>query len=561
MAIATSRLLSTIKAKLIFIAILFIAAMLAMEAFSSYAQRTLDQATAQDTLHGTQLDTLTSLDVSLLQFTLVAMDAIVDKDEGSVAPELMEGSNAATKLIKDTLPMVRELAHTAEEKQLAETIVQTYTKLEEAILKDLFRGIQDRAGDEVFTELDDRIDNLHGKISEALVKTKESMTEEKLEANDHMHQTIASLTLYRRLFILMISLFATGIIWMTARTILSPINLASEMIKDIAQGEGDLTQRLSVGNDETGELSQWFNTFVEKLQDIIGQVKTNIGTINNSSRELSSLAGELLAGSEDANSRSTTVAVAAEEMSANMNAMAAASEQASVNVNMVASATEEMSATVSEIADNTAKARTITEKAVTSTDRATSRVDKLGSAAREISKVTEVITEISEQTNLLALNATIEAARAGEAGKGFAVVANEIKELAKQTSEATQEIKSKIEDIQSSTDLTVNEIKEISSVIKDVNEIVTTIASAVEEQSAATDEITANVAQAAQGINEVNENVAQSSSVSGEIASEIAAVSEVTSQLSGKSNDVNIQSDDLSRLAGQLGDLMNQFRV
>lgn len=561
MAITSPRLLTTIKAKLVCIAVLFILAMLAMETFSSYAQRTLDQASEQDALRGKQLDILTSLDFSLLQFTLAAMDAIIDKGEGEIAPELMDEFNSATKIIDNTLPMIQELADTAEEKRLASTIVQTYSKLEQAILKDLFKGIQNLAGDEVFAELDDRIDTLHGQISDALAQTKKSVSEEKLEAGEHLQNTISSLTSFRRIFILVILVVSGGVIWLTARTILSPIGLTSAMIRDIAQGEGDLTQRLTVSGDETGELSRWFNTFVEKLQDIIGQVKTNITTINSSSGELSTLAKELSAGSEGASSRSTTVAAAAEEMSANMNAVAAASEQASVNINMVASATEEMSATVNEISGNTAKARMITEKAVSGTNMASSRVDKLGSAAREISKVTEVITEISEQTNLLALNATIEAARAGEAGKGFAVVANEIKELAKQTSEATQEIKSKIEDIQSSTDLTVTEIKEISTIINDVNEIVTTIASAVEEQSASTNEITSNVAQAAQGIAEVNENVAQSSSVSGEIAGEIAEVSEVASQISKNSNSVNSQSSDLLKLAEQLNDLMSQFRV
>jgi len=561
MATTSPRLLSTLKAKLIFVAILFIAAMIAMETFSSYAQRTLDQASVQDVLRGEQLDTITGLDFALLRFTLVAMDAIVDKDEGNIASELMDEINTATKLINKTLPMLKELADTAEEKRLASSIIQTYGKLEEVILTDLFKGIRNRAENDVFSELDDRIDNLYGQISDALSQTKASVTEEKLESKKHLQKTISSTTLFRRIFVLVIIVVSTGLLLLTSRSILSPIALTSAMIRDIAQGEGDLTQRLSVSGDETGELSGWFNAFVEKLQDIIGQVKTNITTINNSSAELSSLSGELSAGSEDASSRSTTVAAAAEEMSANMNAVAAASEQASVNVNMVASATEEMSATVNEISGNTAKARMITEKAVSSTDRASSRVDKLGSAAREISKVTEVITEISEQTNLLALNATIEAARAGDAGKGFAVVANEIKELAKQTSEATQEIKSKIEDIQSSTDLTVAEIKEITIIISDVNEIVTTIASAVEEQSASTNEITSSVAQAAQGISEVNENVAQSSSVSGEIAAEIAIVSEVATKISKNSSQVNSQSNDLARLAEQLSDLMGQFRV
>ncbi len=561
MAASSPHLLSTIKAKLIIIALLFIVAMLSMETFTSYSQRTLEQAITQDTLRAEQLDILSSLDFSLLQLVLAAMDAIVDKDDGKINSEIMDEFNNATKVINKSLPMVKELADTSEEKQLASTIVQTYSKLEQAILKDLFKAIQDLAGDTVFSELDDRIDNLHRQISDALAQTKASVTEEKLEANEHLQKTISSLTLFRRIFVLVVLVVSMAVIFLTARTILSPIALTSAMIKDIAQGEGDLTQRLSVSDDETGELSGWFNTFVEKLQDIIGQVKANSTSIARSSDELSTLSRELSEGSEDASNRSTTVAAAAEEMSANMNAVAAASEQASVNINMVASATEEMSATVHEISGNTAKARMITEKAVSSTDKASSRVDKLGNAAREISKVTEVITEISEQTNLLALNATIEAARAGEAGKGFAVVANEIKELAKQTSEATQEIKSKIEDIQSSTDLTVTEIKEISTIINEVNEIVTTIASAVEEQSAATNEITTNVSQAAQGIDEVNENVAQSSSVSGEIAGEIAEVSEIASQISKNSGNVYNQSGELSKLAGQLSDLMGQFRV
>jgi methyl-accepting chemotaxis protein len=188
--------------------------------------------------------------------------------------------------------------------------------------------------------------------------------------------------------------------------------------------------------------------------------------------------------------RSNSVAGAAEAMSATMNSVAAASEQTATNVNMVASATEEMTATVQEIAHNSEKARTITESAVTQAGSASQKVGELGRAANEISNVTEVITEISEQTNLLALNATIEAARAGEAGKGFAVVANEIKELAKQTAQATQEIKAKIEGIQGSTAGTVNQIEQITGVINEVNEIVGTIATAVEEQAATSREIT-----------------------------------------------------------------------
>jgi len=141
------------------------------------------------------------------------------------------------------------------------------------------------------------------------------------------------------------------------------------------------------------------------------------------------------ANSEETTTRVQTVAAAAEEMS----------------VNMVAAAAEEMSATIAEIASNTEKTSAITNTAVAQSEKASAQIHELGGAAQEVGKVTESITEISEQTNLLALNATIEAARAGEVGKGFAVVANEIKEFAKQTAEATNEIKGKISEIQDVT--------------------------------------------------------------------------------------------------------------
>ena len=181
-----------------------------------------------------------------------------------------------------------------------------------------------------------------------------------------------------------------------------------------------------------------------------------------------------------------------------------ATEQATTAINIVASAAEEMTATIADVNVNTAQASKVTGEAVDEAKSATIKVRKLGIAATEISKVTEVINDISGQTNLLALNATIEAARAGEAGKGFAVVANEIKELAKQTAEATGKIKSQIEDIQNSTSATVSQIETITEVINSVNETVTTITGAVSEQSSATDEIAGSVAQAAQGLSEVN---------------------------------------------------------
>lgn len=345
-------------------------------------------------------------------------------------------------------------------------------------------------------------------------------------------------------------------------SIVRPLNQAVFGLKDIAEGEGDLTMRLEVKTkDEVGELSTWFNTFVEKLHGVISEIGDNIKNLNGSAVELSGLSKTMTTGSENAANRSTTVAAAAEQMSANMNNVAAASEQAATNVNMVASAAEEMSSTVNEIAGNASRARQVTEQAVKKSKVASSRMDELGLAATEISKVTEAITEISEQTNLLALNATIEAARAGEAGKGFAVVANEIKDLAKQTSESTLEIRDKIEAIQNSTNLTIGEMNDISNIINDIDDIVSTIATAVEEQSASTAEIATNVSQAAQGIAEVNENVAQSSAVSQEISQEINEVSQVAGVINQDSDKVNSQANELLALAEKLAAIVNQFKL
>jgi methyl-accepting chemotaxis protein len=357
-------------------------------------------------------------------------------------------------------------------------------------------------------------------------------------------------------------IIAIGMGWLVALTISQPVNAAVAGLKDIAEGEGDLTKRLEIKTrDELGELSTWFNTFLEKLQTLIKDIIHNTEKLGDSAANLSALSQEMSDGAGTMSARSNTVAGATEEMSANVQSVAAAMEQASTNVNMVASAMEEMTSTVNEIAQQSEKGRNISNSATDQVKSTSANVHQLGEAAIAISKVTEVITDISEQTNLLALNATIEAARAGDAGKGFAVVANEIKELAKQTAKATLEIKEKISGIQDSTSVTVTEIGQITQVIDDVNDIVGTIAAATEEQLTAAKEISGNISQASSGIQEVNENLAQSSTVSAEIAKDIADVNQESAKMSSSSSQVDLSANDLRGLADQLGALVGRFKV
>jgi methyl-accepting chemotaxis protein len=230
-------------------------------------------------------------------------------------------------------------------------------------------------------------------------------------------------------------------------------------------------------------------------------LKVTIQAVNQNAQALASSSEELTAVSQQMSSNS-------EETATQSNVVAAASEQVSRNVATVATSAEEMSASAKEIAKNATEAAKVATEAVKVAADTNKTVSKLGESSIEIGKVIKVITSIAQQTNLLALNATIEAARAGEAGKGFAVVANEVKELAKQTATATEDISGKIEAIQNDTKAAVTAIDQIGKIINQINGIQNTIASAVEEQTATTNEIARNANEAAKGSTEISKNIA-----------------------------------------------------
>ncbi len=369
-----------------------------------------------------------------------------------------------------------------------------------------------------------------------------------------------------KMFIAVVSLgailFGILIAFALVRVIIRPIQRVVAALKDISEGEGDLTQRIPIDTqDEIGQLAHWFNLFISRLNNIIVDIGANSETVTASSGELLVISERMALDSEGMASRSNSVATAAEQMSSSMNSVAAASEQASTNLRSVSHAAGQMKHTLNEVAQNCEKAREVSDNAVVKVKTASERVIQLGRSARDINQVTEVITDIAAQTNLLALNATIEAARAGEAGRGFAVVASEIKGLAAQTAEATLDIKEKIKGIQMSTDDTVKDVEQITQVISQVTEIVTAIAAAIEEQSASATQVAENIVQASAGIGEVNENVAQSSLVSTQIAQGIFKVHGVSEEMTARSSLMKKRIQGLSELSARLREMIGVFKV
>jgi len=376
-----------------------------------------------------------------------------------------------------------------------------------------------------------------------------------------MSAAASSAILMLALTTLLVVVLGISIALYVSRGIAGGVNIILQRTKAIAGGELSGKPLELTTHDEIAELATAVNEMTVNLRHLVSDISGGVQTLGTSATQLSAVSAQTASGVTSMSEKAHGVAAAAEEASASTMSVASGMEQSSASLTSVASATEEMSATVGDIAANTARARATSEQATSKAVAISEQMQKLGRAAQEIGQVTETITNISAQTNLLALNATIEAARAGAAGKGFAVVANEIKELAKQTAEATEDIKARIAGVQNSAGLAITDIGEITAVIKEVGGIVSSIAAAIEEQAAVTRDVAGNIAQASAGVRDANTHIAQTSEVSKSIARDIAGVNGDVADIRRGGEQVQISAVELSHLADQLKTQVSQFRM
>ena len=320
--------------------------------------------------------------------------------------------------------------------------------------------------------------------------------------------------------------------WFTSRLIRQSIAQTVKVLQTASMG--DLRSRVQIdAKDESGIMGEALNHTLDRISDTIRSINESAIQLAGASEEFSATSHQITANSEETSAQARTVA--------------AATEQVNQNLQTIASSTDEMASTVKEIAQNASEAAKVAGEAMRTAAETNSIVAKLGKSSAEIGKVIKTITSIAQKTDLLALNATVEAARAGEVGAGFAVVANEVKELAKQTAQATEEISQKIEATQNDAKGAVQAIGSIASVINRVNEISMVIATAVEEQSATTNEMARNTSEAARGSCEVAHNI-----------SGVAQAAQDTSHSALQSLQA---SNQLAKMAQHLRMLVEQFKV
>lgn len=342
----------------------------------------------------------------------------------------------------------------------------------------------------------------------------------------------------------------------------------SEILAAIASGDLTKDYQIAAADQYTKEVHDIFknieiavNDTRTNLRQSIELIRQQANMLSASSEELSAQSTQMSASAEELSSQSANVAAATEQASTNLQNISRTADEITQAVSTVVSAMTEMSATIQEISKNTSQSSDVAGEASKKSSQTMVSIDELKKTTSEIGKIVKIVDDIADQTNMLALNATIEAASAGEAGKSFAVVANEVKELAKQTSEATGRIAEQIENMTVSVDGSVSFVGQIAKIIENLNQIAHTIAASVEEQSATVNEISASMVQSGHGVQVVNKNIEESAKGMAEVSKNMQSVQLAAGEIAKGSEQTAQVANELANASQQLKAVVDQFKL
>jgi len=490
--------------------------------------------------------------VGIIENTIAADEA----GNNAALAEQKGAYDHAMKLLVDTEELLP--SHKAELRGFGEALTTTYQKTCADTIR-LANDVTDKDGNAKAQVLMDKVCR---PAFNKLVNTVVGFTDTVNKETDKESDDLTSMTNATVLIVYVIIFGGLAVVMVIAVSaaifgISGPVKTLNDIMSEMAAGKLDITVVGTERKDEIGSMSRTVEEFrrslmeTQRLREHASQNEAKIAEERRRSRhqfadqfqsKIGALADAFAKSSAEVSDAAKSLSATAEETSRQAQAVSGAAEEASTNVQTVAASTEEMSASIREIAGQVAKSSEVANTAVAEASRTEADVKALSEAASKIGEVVELINNIAGQTNLLALNATIEAARAGEAGRGFAVVASEVKQLAAQTARATEEIASKINEIQSATERTVGSIDKIVGTVAQIQSISAMIATAIEEQGAATGEISSSTQFAARGTEAVTNNI-------NGVGRAAEMTGSASTQLMGLAGTLNTQANDLKKEA------------
>lgn len=493
------------------------------------------------------LELTNDLAVKVQTLSDLYQSAIVDMDEATLGKAEIIASS-----VSEGFERLDQLTHDGQASDLNRQ-AQAYLVLSGGIAPDLVAG----------GEFDPQKMKQMAEAAATLFKDMRQYREEKNQAFPAALQEIreiSSASKQRGLMTTLVALLLALILgWWASNRIMVRLQNSIQAIDEMAGG--NLAKRIPItGGDELSQVAERFNQFVAGLEEIIKTIHVLCGTLTNKSDELAHSAGEM-------RGQATLVAETADSASANAQGVSRRlgevsdySNQSTTQLSSVASASEEMNTAAKSIAGNTERSLAVTQSAVGHTKNVAGTVGRLGTAAQEINQVVSTIVDIAEQTKLLALNATIEAARAGESGRGFAVVAGEVKDLAKQTNQASGEIQRRIEGIQVAIKTTVTHIESILEVMSEVDKVAANVATTVNQQASTSNNVAEHIQNVALNFREIDSHLRESAGVSNAIAGDIDLINQSTQKMLVSNHSVLAVASELSELGRELSQRVKQFR-